>query len=679
MTNSTSLSYYDFPLLRWSVDLRKAGGLIDPATSRHNAVQISPDDKRLYVTTNGGTLYVLKPDDGIVARKHVAEAIADGWDVRCESGISFYDGSSEQFLVYSLTDIPPNGSNEIVQSRIISVRHPQGSHQWISKSIPGRVSGTPTIGSDGSFVYFTHNTDRDTVGHFTMLFSTNGDVFFTESSSARGIGVGVPYAPLALAHNPSEGNFNQGAGNANDLAIWGYGSSGGDQASEGGIMSFQLPVGFSGMDRTGLGSISLQSTTWSTISKPTLSGDGQSLFFSVSKASLRGWRNKKFSRAASWKRELTKSPKSNQQPLFSSASLSRDEKRLFSASASTSFHAINAETGIVEWSVTTYSDIVNEARVSPDDKFVYTVERGNGKVTSYNTTDGRTLWSADCSDFHGDQFCQYSVEADFSVSSDGCHIYYGDIHGTVTAFSVGYDPQRQQSSTNDTSNAEREGSPGIHATTSGPSSPPSIVPSIRISLQPSGTPTVENSVAPSAKPTVMPTSAHPSPEPSHQPTAKLSTSKSPQRIPTSLSPTELPTIPMTHVPTNFPHLPTSAPSISTSAPSTSPRSNQPSIAKLLPVSSGNNNDGSAGFLSSQEQSSLQKDLYGAPVEVIVVTAIVVAAAFVFVALLTAFIVRLHINHKRKRVARTLEISAETDAEHIWPDDDDEAIFSRVSC
>lgn len=64
---------------------------------------------------------------------------------------------------------------------------------------------------------------------------------------------------------------------------------------------------------------------------------------------------------------------------------------------------------------------------------------------------GRENWSHGCEDLTGDQDCQDSIEADFSVSSSDNVLYYGNVDGMIVALQVGSFPTPAQVSPQPTS------------------------------------------------------------------------------------------------------------------------------------------------------------------------------------------------------------------------------------
>jgi hypothetical protein len=95
--------------------------------------------------------------------------------------------------------------------------NPAGDVVFESDPLPGVAAGSPVISDDGTFVFLTHNSELNTVGHFTALQATSlGSVFYTDSNATS------PFAPVGIFHSPVEGNYDgdEGRGNTNDMLMW---------------------------------------------------------------------------------------------------------------------------------------------------------------------------------------------------------------------------------------------------------------------------------------------------------------------------------------------------------------------------------------------------------------------------------------------------------------------------
>ena len=117
---------------------------------------------------------------------------------------------------------------------------------------------------------------------------------------------------------------------------------------------------------------------------------------------------------------------------------------------------MDSQTGAILWEVSSSSNIVTQAKVSPDDLRVYAVEVGvevslacfflsltplvlqsmDGTVLALNQTTGDVLFAVNCSQL--DPNCTpQPVEGEFELSPSGLVLYFGDIRGNVQAWQLG--------------------------------------------------------------------------------------------------------------------------------------------------------------------------------------------------------------------------------------------------
>ena len=132
-----------------------------------------------------------------------------------------------------------------------------GQELWISSPLEG-VSSTPVASEDGNFVFLTHNSDFESVGHFTILDSrNNGTVLFSQTNGTN------PFAPLGIYHNPQpEGNFDGGEKNKNDLIVWSVKPKFDDATvGKGATFAFQFPIDYDFTNPANAGTIGGTNTT----------------------------------------------------------------------------------------------------------------------------------------------------------------------------------------------------------------------------------------------------------------------------------------------------------------------------------------------------------------------------------------------------------------------------------
>lgn len=250
------------------------------------------------------------------------------------------------------------------------------------------------------------------------------------------------------------------------------------------------------------------------------------MYYSVSRSQFRAWNGGVGDRQNQFDETATNNngfPRGDPvwQAVFAPVALSSDPvaPMLFGGTAGLLF--VGMESDLTEkWRIETDSPVSSEARVSPDDQFVYFAEQ-NGDVHSVNTNTGSVRWSQTLGG--------NPIFSNFAQSASGKFLFLVDRSGIIHAWQVA-DP---------------------------PSPPPTESPSALPTAGPTGTPT-----SPSASPTEDPDS-----RPSASPTAQ-STPK-PTSGPTDPNPTGSPTV-ATPVPTMSPtrpgetRSPSSLPSFSSS-------------------------------------------------------------------------------------------------------------------
>ena len=203
---------------------------------------------------------------------------------------------------------------------------------------------------------------------------------------------------------------------------------------------------------------------------------------------------------------------------------------------------------------------------------VYAIEALNGNIRQHDAWDGTRNWEFNCENLTGVVGCQDGVEAEFTLSSTGNVLYYGDIFGKIVALKVADFATPNPTSTS-TSNP-------TSVPTSVTSSNPTSVPTIASSPNPTSTPTTTTFSNPTSTPTTTSTFA-PSSIFSKSPSQFISESETSSEIPTSessISPVET-VMPVkvskpSYPPMKLPIMNTGSPS---SLPSDSPTSNAGTI------------------------------------------------------------------------------------------------------
>ena len=291
-----------------------------------------------------------------------------------------------------------------------------------SASLQGVVAGTPRVGSDAEHVYVTHN--KGDQGMFsTLSISSGGDtLYFYSPATQPGVG---GFAPVGISFTPiPDGNYANGFRNTNDFVSWANLPSGGEVVAgaipKGATHGFQLP-------RTGAEAQVqlLTETSWSTRTPPTLSTDGQSMFYSVSAGSrraceVRAWPGplgKNFGAGSAFNGKGS-FQSDGAQPSDSGIALSIDETKFFYASTANALYCINSNYGDIMWKDESLPGVVKATPVvSPDGLYVYFITV-DGTVCAKDVETGATVWTMK-------NGSNPSVTADFAIDEDGVTLHYG--------------------------------------------------------------------------------------------------------------------------------------------------------------------------------------------------------------------------------------------------------------
>ena len=113
---------------------------------------------------------------------------------------------------------------------------------------------------------------------------------------------------------------------------------------------------------------------------------------------------------------------------------------LYQAGAATEVYCIDTQTGDILWKEDggLRSVILAEPRLVEQTGEVpklFVIEGMKGKVRQHDALTGDINWTFDCRDVSGVS-CNDAVEADYSVSSTGNMLYYGDIFGKIVALEI---------------------------------------------------------------------------------------------------------------------------------------------------------------------------------------------------------------------------------------------------
>ena len=164
---------------------------------------------------------------------------------------------------------------------------------------------------------------------------------------------------------------------------------------------------------------------------------------------------------------------------------------MYVGSATTTFAKIS-KAGTITWEVPIGSVTLGQPAVSYDNRRVYFIEAKEGTVAAHDTRTGQRMWSIGCQDYLPDENCQSSiVEGEFSLSSNGQMIYFGNRMGQVVALRVG-NPPTEPPTPRPTPKPTRRGSvprpsPSVEVETDEPTSNPVPFPTAEPTNEPTPT------------------------------------------------------------------------------------------------------------------------------------------------------------------------------------------------
>lgn len=369
-------------------------------------------------------------------------------------------------------------TNIMIYSKAVALGNPAGDLLWISDRLEGACAGTPVISNDGKLVFLTHNSNKGTWGHFSILNGANGEALFSRANTV------APYTPPGYIWNPTQGNFDDNNNNNRDVIVWCYAPTpDADGVGPGRTFAFQLNRDFN--DNTGDFSVDvlLPEVDWQATAAPLIVANGLSMYWGVSRSKLRAWQrltnstgdDGKFDQSRTGEFDFDRGDPAWLAP-FNTPQVDDEAnpKIMCMAGADPDFYCLNANTLAQEWKETTASLIKTEARFSTGGDRVYFIEE-DGVIYSFNAAGGRTK--------HWEQRVSNKVKSNFDLSSDGGMLYYGDETGRVGAY--------QLSSTTP---------PPVTPATREPSAAPSMSP-------PSAPSSPTASRAPNSRPTSRPTTS----------------------------------------------------------------------------------------------------------------------------------------------------------------------------
>lgn len=302
-------------------------------------------------------------------------------------------------------------SSSRLYSRVMAVS-PSGEAMW-EVIVPGIAVGTPQI--SGGQVYVTHNDISPENGGYN-----NGKVTVIRR---YGLSSEIPRDVVGLFGVPLERQAPFGPLSVPIDNKMYFGESWGSGVSQFGVMYELDGTQVQGILRT----------DWSTVTPPTLSLDGESMWIGGSAFSVQGWVNVSFTSQPSW--SITLGVGSS--PIASKVIVTSDNDLLFVLTPHHQIYCLNAETGDEIWSNDGQVVSPDAMELSGDDSTLFTIGTEAGIVARFDARTGRHLATVSCVDLWADQTCTMPVEGAFSVSNDAAKLIFGDSTGAIVALDVG--------------------------------------------------------------------------------------------------------------------------------------------------------------------------------------------------------------------------------------------------
>eukprot|EP00978_Attheya_sp_CCMP212_P010093 scaffold24247_cov54-Attheya_sp.AAC.3 len=322
--------------------------------------------------------------------------------------------------------------------------NPDGSLRW-SYSLEGYVAGTPQIGSmdDGKYVYVSQNVRLDDSnnsdnsdnnneryrGMITILLD-RGSSAGVERVAQKSFGSRVgPYGPLTV--QPMDLGVSTGT-QKSDVVIWSESWGEGYVQDGRAYALWSISNNNEDEDTHEFRIRTLSQWKYPSVTAPTVSANGRSMFSTYGSAIVAGW-----------------SANDNDPNTHIDAILKNDGDPISPTwgvyvQASERNDTQHTKTGDRVWidedSDSTFMVQPKLVEIPGEVPVIYTIESLTGRVIQHNALTGTRNWEMDCSDLTGDNLCSDLVEADFAVSKDNNVLYYGSVFGTISAVRVGTFP-----------------------------------------------------------------------------------------------------------------------------------------------------------------------------------------------------------------------------------------------
>jgi hypothetical protein len=314
-----------------------------------------------------------------------------------------------------------------IESRIHSISITDGALIWESKALLGACSGTPVISFDDKYVFVTHN--RMTNGTFTILHASSGVVFFQAADAQQLL------SPPGIFFFPSQGNFQGGEGNMNDLVVYANKPSltNVEVPMDSATYAFQFPIGFAGSKEGLKVTTLLNNSDFQTFTPPLITNQGNSMYWGVSRSKVIGWIGIAFDRDVGGNNIGYGRGDPPSLPILSEIVMGKDtvSPSLYTGTAENAFAAISTAGDILSplWNISTSSPVYAKSHVTTHNgsEAIFFIEE-LGKAYLLDGKTGRQIWSFMASDS--------KVLGNFAKNSQGTIVYFADTNGYLTALQI---------------------------------------------------------------------------------------------------------------------------------------------------------------------------------------------------------------------------------------------------
>lgn len=321
-------------------------------------------------------------------------------------------------------------------SRVHAVSVTKGTAVWVSGSLGGSCSGTPVVSGDDDYVFLTHNSASSS--NFTILDATDGSIFYREAVSSS-----LLLSPPGIYVNPLGGNYATGAGNTNDLIVFGNrpAADATSVVETSSFYAFQFPIGFPGSTGSSLGVVELfGDCNFESTTPPVITNSGSSMFWGVSRSTIKGWSSVTFDRDPGGNSIGFDRGDPASRPIIAELAIGVDKvtPTLYSGTAGNAFAAVSttatsttgSATMAALWQVGTDSPVYTQGKVAPStaDEVVFFFEQF-GVGYAVDAVNGTVLWTREID-------TTALVLGNFAINAAGDTIYVADNSGVLAAWQV---------------------------------------------------------------------------------------------------------------------------------------------------------------------------------------------------------------------------------------------------